>query len=92
MSDWQAGDIALCLVTFHKSAAIYRHPTPVKGRFYTVQKVTQWKSIKGLLFRDIPSTNPYGYAAYQFVKVTPLEEDEFDKETIKLYKEKEKVS
>lgn len=85
MTDWKPGDIALSLITFKEVRKRAGHETPVKGRFYSVTGVTQGKSLKGLLFKEVPCKNPFGYAAYRFIKVTPKEADEFDKETIELY-------
>lgn len=84
--DWQAGDMALCVATI-----ITRYGEKVFcGRVYTVSAVTQGKTKKGLVLKDAPNHNALGWAAYRFIKVTPPEADEFDKETIDLYNKKEK--
>ena len=91
MSDWQAGDIALCVRPIQEYWEGSMSGFEVKaGKPYTVSRVTQGKTKKGLLLQDGPSKNPLGWAAINFVKVTPPEADEFDKETIELYNKKGK--
>ena len=98
MSDWQAGDIALCVIggKMPYSGSISVKEYPKAGAFYKVAKVGQHQmdyEIKtALWFKDAP-TNVTGervWAAHRFVKVTPPEADEFDKEVIELYNKKEK--
>lgn len=98
MTDWQAGDIALCVIggKMPYSDSISVREYPKAGAFYKVVKAGE-KSMdfslkKALWFEDAPP-NLNGervWAAFRFVKVTPPEADEFDKETIELYNRKEK--
>ena len=96
MSDWQAGDIALCVKGGKITDAPYdAKDYPVSGKFYTVGSVGMSMFYGGLKRHlelvDGPM-NIYDrcWPAHRFVKVTPPEADEFDKETIELYNRKEK--
>ena len=98
MSDWQAGDIALCVIggkmPYSEGSSVKEFPKA--GAFYKVVKAGE-KSMdfslrKALWFEDSPP-NLHGervWGAFRFVKVTPPEADEFDKETIELYNKKGK--
>lgn len=100
MSDWQAGDIALCV----KGGKITDPPYhakdyPASGKFYTVEYVGLIRFSggmrhpkKALWFKDSPKNldGQRVWAAHRFVKVTPPEADEFDRETIELYNKKGK--
>lgn len=79
MSDWQVGDLALCM-----RGVIPKNGDPViaPGSLHTVKSVTQGRTKRGLLLLGVPTRNPFGYAAYRFIKVTPPAADAFDREVI----------
>jgi hypothetical protein len=91
MSDWAPGDLALCIKggTLTVAGCVYtvsevvipgkRYINPESGRGI------RWAELC-LRFTEI-ATSPYATAcaAKRFVKVTPLTEDEFDREVIELY-------
>lgn len=85
MSDWQVGDLALCV----KPSVLATNPAQ-PGACYQVSGVFLWcgpnGEVVGLLLNEIPNTGPgwRGHAAQRFIKVTPEEADEFDRETIAL--------
>ncbi|MXO67771.1 hypothetical protein GRI72_02850 [Altererythrobacter marinus] len=85
MSDWQRGDLALC-VDDKPSPLLGRHPA-IKGRIYTVASVVIADSL-GLTFEEIDHPNALGYYAHRFRKVTPPKADEFDREVIDLMNRK----
>ena len=98
MSDWQAGDIALCVIggkmPYSKVTTVKEYPKA--GAFYKVVKAGEasmdFSLKKALWFEDAPPNlhEERVWAALRFVKVTPPEADEFDKEVIELYNKKEK--
>ena len=95
MSDWQAGDIALCVKGGHFKYSRSDVQCPEAGRFYTVERVGHADFIEGYLPALWLVDGPYNvtgkvWPQFRFVKVTPPEADEFDKETIELYNKKEK--
>lgn len=72
MSDWQIGDLALCVVG---------GPSIAAGEVHTVATVFD----TGLSLTGKISTSWRGsYKKSRFIKVTPPAADEFDRETIAL--------
>jgi hypothetical protein len=101
MTDWKAGDLALCV---HKGPWKHRwrgKPTntevegPKCGQTLRVAEVN-FSHANNFLCLNFVEYQPFnswlGYSEKAFIKVTPEEEDEFDKEIIESYKEKELVS
>lgn len=93
MSDWQAGDLALC-VNGREIDPVYYPALPKPGRIYTVERAGMTLMVPGetlvLWLVDGPA-NVGGervWAATRFVKVTPPAADAFDRETIKLMNRK----
>lgn len=97
MTDWAIGDLALCVDA--RSCPSYRWGGLCAGRVYSVDAVTVDTGPRGfsalhgkgggvgLAFADAPTpSGTYGWDARRFVKVTPEEEDEFDREVIELMK------
>lgn len=82
--DWQVGDIALCV-----SPCPFGHDATRRGRFYTVAHVGMARNLQtglvlqALHLREAPHALG-GSAPFRFVKVSPEEADEFDRETIAL--------
>lgn len=86
--DWQVGDLALCVrggppiwlpgVGLWENYAEYDLQ---KGRIYTVDRVYTECGLPGLHFEGLD----WAWLANRFVKVTPPEADDFDRETIALY-------
>lgn len=92
MSDWQVGDLALCVVEmdddYFRGSLDGR---PIRGLTYTVSAVAPGVDIYGnpgtaLKFQEIGRAAPRwrGYNSQAFRKVTPPAADEFDRETIEL--------
>lgn len=94
MDDWQAGDLALCV----KGGVLtpeYHHPGdayPEAGRVYQVNDVdfdpdtdVLWLEVLGAP-DNVENGINFGplWSAERFIKVTPPEADEFDRETIDL--------
>lgn len=98
MSDWQPGDIALCVIggKMPYSLPCGLKEFPKAGAFYRVVRAGEERldssTKKALWFEDAPLnfSGDRVWAAFRFVKVTPPEADEFDKEVIELYNKKEK--
>lgn len=96
---WKPGDIALCVRggRFDNSVLYLSIEHPKTGAKYSVTKVGNFKFAQGnalgLWFSDAPkNTNEERlWVAHRFVKITPEEADEFDKETIALYNNPPKV-
>lgn len=96
--DWKPGDLALCVRGGYISgpgSSSSRYPTV--GAIYTVEAYLPdvdfvGGRLPGLLLKDAPINFNYAplWAAFRFIKVTPQEEDEFDREVIRDMK-KEKV-
>lgn len=90
MSDWEKGDLALCVAEFvpspgHSDA----HPDVRPGRVFTVDAVLTFRSIPALVLRDHPSDHPSAsHAAEGFRKISPHAPDAEDAETIKLLNRK----
>lgn len=89
MSDWQVGDLALCVSNKRDQHDPKAHLL-VMGRVYPVA-VVGLRDTDGALalgFREVPvEDNPkkaYGFSARRFIKATPSAADEFDRETIEL--------
>lgn len=86
-ADWQIGDLALCVnggspryideFDCWENSAEYELQ---QGRIYTVDRVDLEFGITGLHFAGLD----WAWLASRFVKVTPPEADEFDRETIRL--------
>lgn len=78
--DWKPGDLALCV-------SAVRYPQ-MKGRVFTVREVImgRWRGRPSLGLRFVEQCDPpSGTRAWDhrfFVKVTPPEADEFDREVI----------
>ena len=86
--DWQPGDLALCVNdTPHWSDQPSASGFEIRvGARYTVSRVGFCRfGLNALigLFED-PSGWDWGYLAFRFIKVTPLEPDAEDAETIRL--------
>lgn len=97
MSDWQVGDLALCVEEmgddYFRGSLDGR---PIRGMTYTVSAVALGVDIYGcpgiaLKFSEIGRIAPRwrGYNSVAFRKVTPPEADEFDRETIALMSRQE---
>lgn len=98
-NDWQPGDLALCVrrgILDHVCPAGVI--VPLVGGVYTVSRV--WMHPEGcrcLDFDGVENGNPdphsripfWGFDADRFVKVTPPEADEFDREVIDLLNKQE---
>lgn len=78
--NWQAGDLALC-VDARSTHYIHGNGGLKRGRAYTVRGIA---CRYGLFLEEIADGNPLGYRKSRFIKVTPPEADEFDRETIAL--------
>ena len=84
MSDWQKGDLALCVKTPNCVSALVR-----AGGLYTVSKVSGFRDVlgeiglafEGMSLPHINGHDPY-CAASRFRKVTPPKADQFDREVI----------
>lgn len=90
MSGWEVGDLALCVVD---GVAINEHGTAVdatgllkKGRVYLVIGIARYDSLFVEGATAIYQRNGVGFNRKRFIKVTPPEADEFDRETIDLYR------
>lgn len=92
MTDWAPGDLALC-ISDHDADGVLT-PEIAKGRTYTVIDVDEClyegdgdeDTIIGL---ELAEVDPMGreddcFDARQFVKITPPDADEFDREVIDL--------
>ena len=93
MSDWQVGDLALCVnvsPTVQVDALTGKLFRGVagkrfrKGAFYTVERIGYKRGHLALGVAEDPEKRYAG--AFRFVKVTPPEADEFDRETIEMEK------
>lgn len=103
MTDWKPGDIALCIRGGIISPVSYgKKELPETGKFYKVGSLGCFEylmiSEDGSIGRSAALHLAYGplnlcgrsiWAEKRFIKVTPQEEDEFDKEVIDLYNKKE---
>jgi hypothetical protein len=86
--DWKVGDLALCVddSPARRVAGHRGNSDPVslvRGRLYTVLFVGPDVYGKGFVGLAVTCT-AWGWFADRFVKVTPPEADEFDRETIAL--------
>lgn len=87
MTDWQKGDLALCVRTGRVAATI-------AGCIYTVSEVRQQPDGLALDFENAENGAPYGPPRFwghnpaRFRKVTPPKADEFDREVIDLMNRK----
>lgn len=89
MSDWQIGDLALCI----KGYSLCKPPL-VTGSIYTVRDVfwgvdateeCEALELDGMpIIIDEQGEQWDGHESYRFTKVTPPAADEFDRETIAL--------
>lgn len=71
MTDWQVGDLALCVVPSYKGPNVTR-----PGHLYTVDEVFTNQAVLCLClgFVGVPTRKPgvyYGHRASRFVKITP---------------------
>lgn len=86
MSDWQVGDLALCVRAEPNSRGM-AHPCRV-GAVYIVEAVVEsvTSGILGLCLVGVhfPGCSQNGDYASHYRKVTPPAADEFDRETIEL--------
>ena len=80
MSDWQPGDLALC-VGYGPDPDDWLTVGPRKGSINTVSGVDFWRSRLWLEFVEIPGE---GFYHLGFRKVTAPEADAEDAETIRL--------
>jgi hypothetical protein len=96
MSDWQSGDIALCVKGGKITDAPYgAKGYPVAGKLYTVGSGGISMFYGGLKrYLDLVdgpiNVTDRRWPSARFVKVIPPEADKFDRETIDLYNKKEK--
>jgi hypothetical protein len=93
-TDWQAGDVALCILGGKISdATVVPREYPKAGTFYTVESVGELMfylgKFKALWFKDAPinTNNERVWPQYRFIKVTPpadmkLGEEEREKEKV----------
>lgn len=89
-NDWQLGDLALCI----KGGPIHQFEHgewPVAGRVYPVTDLKpnwEWDDGDvdlGLMLDGAPLNGPQGWPLWwhgRFIKVTPEEADDFDREVI----------
>lgn len=89
MSDWQAGDLALCVRVTHPAFPRQRSKRLRIGVVYTVRKVgrphMKFDGEQALAFAEVqPRLRGRGFLESMFRKVTPPAADEFDRETIAL--------
>lgn len=94
-NDWEPGDIALCVRggPVEPINPNYKGPYPELGKPYTVEALENYEfygvnnKIPGLRLKDGPpnGNNDRTWRESRFIKVTPKEADDFDKETIDLY-------
>lgn len=95
MADWQAGDLALCVKGGRLRGNITKGPFPRAGHCYEVASIAgqRWSyGPDGYVPKpalQLPEAPPnamgdHFWAAHRFIKVTPPEADEFDRETIAL--------
>lgn len=90
MSDWQIGDLALC-VDDSPARRVDGHrenndpASLVRGRIYNVLFVGPDVRGKGLLGLAV-TCKDWGWLADRFIKVTPPEADAFDTEVIEQMK------
>lgn len=85
---WGAGDLALCLKHVEWKNIYYEpNPGPAKGQILTVQQVLFHTPLKwtALVFDEF---KPLAHLSEYFVKLEPHQEDEEDREIIKLLREK----
>lgn len=86
MSDWQAGDLALCIGMMDEDGALDGRLTswcPVIGAIYNVTQVyfgEEWTWLE--LGEDPERDGTHGWNSHYFRKVTPPEADAFDREVI----------
>lgn len=85
MADWQKGDLALCVkASWRPRAGVIVQTFPRVGGVYSVEAVTRGRTMLGLVLGQCETSNPLGWAARKFVKITPGKADEFDREVIDL--------
>jgi len=97
MTDWQKGDLALCvddgLKPWLNGEQILNLNRIKKGRVYTVAGLGRVGTCSGLtlFIEGVPATYEHrgmGWTASRFRKVTPPKADEFDREVIDLMNRK----
>lgn len=85
MSDWQVGDLALCVSRINPRPVVGRRQRgddPRVGQVLTVARIGRddtWG-----LWLGFEEYRPHRYRSFRFRKVTPPAADEFDRETIEL--------
>lgn len=84
MSDWQVGDLALCVrATGEPWKYLPGTPAMRAGSIYSVDGVVDICGQCGLIFQEHPSSHPQrAFCASAFRKITPPAADEFDREVI----------
>jgi hypothetical protein len=91
MSDWQKGDLALCVSRCKGAGHLALLWSPRVGQVCTVIEVDLFVEDDAtcLNFAEDPDYQPNaGFDAIHFRKVTPPAADEFDRETIALMNSK----
>lgn len=93
MSDWQKGDLALCVKTspwafYADSGKVWETSGPPAGRFLKVRGVEYGPngrvSLKFSDYPDPPEPRSRGYLSDRFRKVTPKKPDIYDQGIIAL--------
>lgn len=90
--DWQKGDLALC-VDNNRGYAANGHrtvsPDLIKGKVYSVDGVAIFAETLAISLVGVkPGTFGTFRMASRFIKITPPESDEFDREIIELMNRK----
>ena len=92
-NDWQPGDLALSV-----EKGWSKIDRTERGRIYVVEAVWHHEVDNDLAFSFVgvdcgdpqgDDVDFYGFNPARFIKVTPLEADEFDREVIDLLRQKE---
>lgn len=89
MSDWQVGDLAVCVDDRFNPA--YGETLLARGRTYTVVEVTYctisnvlWHAGTGLVLAGVPCSGLHGFAAERFRKIRPDEREACEPEFVTL--------
>lgn len=85
--DWNKGDLALCVDDTPNR--VWGKSDLRLGRVYVVTHTTWVDGLQGLFLDTARSQATHGFRSSRFIKVTPQEEDEFDRETIEMEKQRE---
>lgn len=89
MTDWQKGDLALCVSRIPKAPVVgarLRDDDPRIGQILVVSRLGRDESWG--LWIAFDDFEPHRYRSFRFRKVTPPKEDEFDREVIDLMNRK----